>query len=79
MNVKSVKIEIYNRWGSLVYEKEKYGNYDEWGTYNAWWDGTSMNSMQLGKDKLPTATYFYILYYNNGSGIVEKGSIFLNN
>ncbi|WP_206082057.1 gliding motility-associated C-terminal domain-containing protein [Maribellus sediminis] len=71
------KIEIYNRWGNLLYEKERYGNTDYWGEYDAWWDGTSTNSMQIGNDKLPTGTYFYILYLNNER--VITGSVFLNN
>ena len=73
------KIEIYNRWGNLIYEKANYGNYTKWGTAKAWWDGTSMHDMQLGKDQLPTATYFYILYFNNGTNDPVTGSIFLNN
>ncbi|QIA08903.1 gliding motility-associated C-terminal domain-containing protein [Draconibacterium halophilum] len=72
------KIEIYNRWGNRIYQKANYGNYNEWGTTEAWWDGTSMHDMQIGNDKLPTATYFYILYLNNGSEPIT-GSIFLNN
>ncbi len=73
------KIEIYNRWGNLLYEKDNYGNYDEWAELEAWWDGTSMNDMQLGKEKLPTGTYFYILYVNDSNGTVLTGSVFLNN
>ena len=72
------KIEIYNRWGNLIYEKSNYGNYTEWGTTEAWWSGKSMNGMQIGNDHLPTATYFYILYLNNGNEPIT-GSIFLNN
>ena len=72
------KIEIYNRWGNLIYEKSNYGNYNESGTTEAWWNGKSMNDMQIGKDQLPTATYFYILYLNNGNEPIT-GSVFLNN
>lgn len=49
------RIEIYNRWGSLVYEAENYGITGEL------WDGT-IN----GKD-LPMATYYYIVHLNDGS------------
>ena len=73
------RIEIFNRWGNLVYEQERYGNEDYWGDVDAWWDGTSMHDMQVGKDQLPTATYFYILYFNDGSKEPVTGFIFLNN
>ncbi|MDX8340997.1 gliding motility-associated C-terminal domain-containing protein, partial [Draconibacterium sp. IB214405] len=72
------RIEIFNRWGNLIYEKENYGNVSRWGSTDAWWDGTSMHDMQIGKDKLPAATYFYILYLNDGSKAIT-GTIFLNN
>ena len=72
----NASIEIYNRWGNLIYTKENYGNTSKWGDYEAWWDGTSMNKMQLGSKKLPAGTYFYIL--NLDSNEVIKGSIFLN-
>ncbi len=72
------KIEIFNRWGNLIYEQENYGNVSRWGSTDAWWDGTSMHDMQIGNDKLPAATYFYILYLNNGQEAIT-GTIFLNN
>jgi gliding motility-associated-like protein len=75
----NAKIEIYNRWGNLIFDKERYGNTSDWGNYDAWWDGRSTNKMQIGSDKLPAATYFYILYLNDGTGKVVTGSIFLNN
>ena len=74
----NAKIEIYTRWGNLVYEKESYGNTSKWGMQEAWWNGTSTNGMQIGSDKLPTGTYFYILNLNDGSDAIT-GSIFLNN
>ncbi|WP_372653060.1 gliding motility-associated C-terminal domain-containing protein, partial [Draconibacterium sp.] len=75
----NARIEIFNRWGNLVYEKERYGNEDYWGDVDAWWDGTSMHDMQVGNEKLPTATYYYILYFNDGSKEPITGFIFLNN
>ncbi len=71
-------IEIYNRWGNLIWEKDNFGNISRWGDLDAWWDGTSMHSMQIGGDKLPSATYFYILILND-SGDVKTGTVFLNN
>ena len=69
---------IYNRWGSLIFEKEHYGNYAVWGSNkaDAWWDGRSENSMTIGSGKVPPATYIYILILDNDT--VEKGTIFIN-
>jgi hypothetical protein len=74
----SAKIEIYNRWGNLVFEKEAYGNIDKWGPTDAWWNGQSTNGWTVGGEKLPPATYFYILYYNAGDRQPKAGTIFLN-
>jgi gliding motility-associated-like protein len=74
----NVKVEIFNRWGNLVFEKENYGNIDRWGNVSAWWDGTSTNGLTVGKDKLPAGTYFYILNFNDGAKEPKAGSIFLN-
>ena len=73
------RIEIFNRWGNLVYEQERYGNEDYWGDVDAWWNGTSMNDMQVGGNQLPTATYYYILYFNDGNREPITGFVFLNN
>lgn len=43
---KNVKVDVYNRWGSLVYHSDNYSNN---------WDGT-----YKGKN-LPDATYYYIV------------------
>jgi gliding motility-associated-like protein len=72
------KIEIYNRWGKLVYELENYGNTDIWGETDAWWNGYSNNNLQFGTEILPSATYFYILYLNNGSD-PQNGFVYLSN
>ena len=59
------KLEIYNRWGQLVYEVENYDNT---------WEGTTGN----GED-LPAGPYYYILEYKdpNNQPIQRKGSITL--
>jgi len=71
------RIEIFNRWGNLVFEKENYGNTDVWGNTDAWWNGYSSNSGKLGTEKLPAGTYFYVLYLTN-SGNKKNGFVFLN-
>jgi len=53
------KVEIFNRWGTKLYETVGYKN--DWdGTYN-------------GK-KLPVDTYFYVIQFNDGSK-PDKGSL----
>ena len=71
-----LKVEIYNRWGNLIFEKENSGTI-EWSTINDLWDGTTSHSWTVGQDKLPPGTYFYILYLDNGNK-PRAGSIFLN-
>ena len=73
----NARIEVYNRWGALQYEHDNYGNTSEWGSTDAWWDGSSNKKWTVGKEKLPTGTYFYILYLNNESK-PQTGSVFLN-
>jgi gliding motility-associated-like protein len=58
-NFPNNKVTIYNRWGNLVYNKEKYDNT---------WDGTWKNN------PLPDGTYFWIFDDGEGktySGYVE--------
>ncbi|PKB18740.1 gliding motility-associated C-terminal domain-containing protein [Flavobacterium sp. 5] len=57
------ELEVYNRYGSLVYKKNKYEND---------WNGTANVSGVVNKgDMLPTGTYFYVI--NIGDGTVKKG------
>jgi gliding motility-associated-like protein len=56
-------IEIYNRWGNMVYESKNYQNF---------WDGVAS-----GKNKrLPAGAYFYVLSISSGNQIV-KGWVYL--
>ena len=70
-------IEIYNRWGNLLYKKEHYGDVDYWGSEtDAWWNGRSENKLTIGSKDLPVGTYYYILKLDHGK--VLTGFIFLN-
>jgi gliding motility-associated-like protein len=62
-------LEIYNRWGNLVYRQESYQNT---------WGGECTEGLTLGGDILPAGTYFYTFDkgLNDGSKPV-KGYIFL--
>jgi len=74
----NAKMEVFNRWGNMVYEKDNYGNTDMWGSDEAWWDGSSNKGLTIGNEKLPSATYFYIIYLNDGKSEPKAGYIFLN-
>ncbi len=53
-------VYIFNRWGELMYES--LGGYDPW-------DGK-----RNGKD-VPTATYYYVIKYNDGVTDDKKGTV----
>ena len=53
------KLEVYNRWGNIVYEKRGYNND---------WDGITNGRVAVQKgDLLPVGTYYYILDLGDGS------------
>ncbi|WP_284652232.1 Ig-like domain-containing protein [Flavobacterium terrisoli] len=55
------KLSVYNRYGSLVYDKKRYSND---------WDGTANVSGAINRDdKLPTGTYYYILDIGDNSPV----------
>ncbi|MCA0132083.1 DUF7507 domain-containing protein, partial [Winogradskyella alexanderae] len=55
----SNKLEVYNRWGNIVYSKNSYLND---------WDGTSNGRTVIdGSNKLPVGTYYYVLDLGDGS------------
>lgn len=47
------RIEIYSRWGRLIYEQNNYTNQ---------WYGQNMDGKEL-----PDSTYYYILYFRTGT------------
>ena len=67
-------LEIYNRWGVLVYSVSGYGQ------YNRYFSGVSNNRRVVSKSSLlPTGTYFYILKYKSSSADFKerKGYLYL--
>jgi gliding motility-associated-like protein len=64
------KLEIYNRYGSLVYT----------GTRNTQnWEGTTtQKGLNLGDKLLPTGVYFYILDFKDGTRKAIQGRVYLN-
>jgi gliding motility-associated-like protein len=57
-------VEIYNRWGILVFESNMYDN------NTRVFKGYSEGRTTVGNDELPTGTYFYILNWTSQG--VEK-------
>lgn len=52
-------LQVYNRWGNIVFEKRSYNND---------WDGTSNGRAIVQKeDLLPVGTYYYVLDLGDGS------------
>jgi gliding motility-associated-like protein len=60
-------VEIYNRWGVLVYETKNYDNTTKF------FDGNSGGRITIKQSEgLPTGTYFYILNYtSNETGALK--------
>jgi gliding motility-associated-like protein len=61
-----VKVQIYNRWGNLVYESQPYE--DDW-------DGKPSVSQALGKNELPTGTYYYVIDKQGDGTELEFGFV----
>jgi len=61
-------LEVYNRYGHIVYETKGYQND---------WDGRSQGDMTIGGNYLPRGTYFYILLLGDGEEVL-KGFLYIN-
>lgn len=58
-----VGVQIYNRWGVLIYEKENYDNYTNP------FEGISNGRVTVEKDKeLGAGTYYYVINYKTPEG-----------
>lgn len=56
-NFKNAEVEIYNRWGNIIYKVSPYNND---------WDGTVNEGATIGSSgKVPVGTYFYIIRLND--------------
>lgn len=55
------RLEIYSRWGRLVYDKDRYLNE---------WEGQNNDG-----GRLPDSTYYYLIFLN--SGVEKQGWVFL--
>jgi gliding motility-associated-like protein len=70
----SNRIEIYNRWGILVYEADGYDNNSK--AFRGISDGRATVNQS---DELPTGTYFYLLQYiSDGKTYKKDGYLYLS-
>jgi len=70
----SNKVEIYNRWGVLVYETTNYDN------ATRRFEGVSEGRSTVNKSSdLPSGTYFYIIQWTttDGSTVNKDGYLYL--
>ncbi|QDO95571.1 T9SS type B sorting domain-containing protein [Formosa sediminum] len=63
-----IDIEIYNRWGALVYKAQDYQNN---------WNGKNNKGAFGNADNLPTGTYYYIVTLKNSGLKPLTGPIYL--
>ena len=76
-NYENPTIEIYNRWGNLVFIKDHYGDTGFWGSEaDAWWNGHSDHKWTISTEELPVGTYYYILKLDKNKSLT--GFLFLN-
>ena len=61
---------IYDRWGHLVFEQERYDN--------SWNGKRHPRYTQYGWDELPTGTYYYVLNFPKGERTDQSGCIYLS-
>jgi gliding motility-associated-like protein len=66
------KLIIFNRWGNIVFEKERYSNDEPW-------DGTTESGGVVIGSIVPEGTYFYVLDpgANTVGGSMEKKAGFI--
>ncbi len=69
---KTVEIEIFNRWGNVVYRSKNYGIGQG---KDGFWDGTASQGVRFGSGPVPTGTYFYVLKLDGKEKI--NGTIYL--
>ena len=69
-------VEIYNRWGVLVFEASKYNNNVDKGFIG----NSNGRSIMKQSDGLPDGTYYYVLKYVDFSGKVlqKAGYLYLS-
>ncbi|OIN58123.1 hypothetical protein BLX24_16510 [Arsenicibacter rosenii] len=62
----TVQLEVFNRWGHVVYKSDNYQND---------WDGTSNTGVNVGGNGVPDGTYFYRVKLSDGRQFVRYMTI----
>lgn len=73
LKYKTVEVEIFNRWGNVIYRSRNYGVGPG---KDGFWDGKASSGLRIGSGPVTTGTYFYILKLNGSETI--NGSFFLD-
>lgn len=69
----TVEMEIFNRWGNIVFQSKNYGNGPG---KEGFWDGTAKNGVRIGSGPVASGTYYFILTLNGNEKISR--SIYLD-
>ena len=69
---KNVEIEIFNRWGNIVFQSKNYGRGQG---QDGFWDGTVRSGLGIASGPVADGTYFYVLKLNAQNSI--NGSVYL--
>jgi len=59
----NIELNVYNRWGSLVYQNDKYNNT---------WDGVPNKGLNIGDGPVPDGTYFIVVKLKDTDESVVK-------
>jgi gliding motility-associated-like protein len=70
---KTVQIEIFNRWGNVVYHSDNYGKGNG---KSGFWNGIGQSRAGNNTGPVPTGSYFYVLKATGGENI--SGSVYLD-
>lgn len=70
---KTVEIQIFNRWGNIVYQSNNYGVGDG---KKGFWDGIGQSRAGGNTGPVPAGTYYYVLKAAGSKNI--SGSIYLD-
>lgn len=69
LNGRKAKLTVFNRWGNKVYENNEYDN-----TWNGF---PNAAGLIIGNSKLPQATYYYIIEFQDKDKEVKTGYVVL--
>lgn len=69
LNGRKAKLTVFNRWGNKVYENNEYDN-----TWNGF---ANAAGIIVGNNKLPQATYYYIIEFQDKDKEVKTGYVVL--